>query len=221
MKKGDLERAIELYTGGIEANDEYKGRNLYGRAYCHKKLHEFELAKADANAVLEMKSQNPTWLNSYAYWLKANTAYIQGDPKSEIVFYRAALGYLPTNLKLMNAMGLALIEQGKYLEGIEMLDQVIQQDEMYSFALNNRALGSVMIGDYESALLDLKRSFDLDKENPYLYKGLFWYYYMVGSEQIACDLLQTAMEKDMKEYGNFKDTEELEQLFASHCTSTR
>ncbi len=220
-KKGDFEKAIEFYSLGINANDNSKGRNFYGRAYCYWKLQEFELAKNDANSILETESQNPRWLNSYTYELKALIAYVQDDLDLELIFWQEALIYKPSDIKLMNAVGITLIEQGRNIEGIEMLNQVIEIDTTYSFAFVNRAFGLIKIGADQSAIPNLKRSYELDSENPFLYRVLFNYYNSLGSDHIACALLEIALRKDMVGYGNFKDIEKLEELFVSHCTTTR
>ena len=217
MEKGDYEKAIEIFSRGIEFNDIAKSINYYGRAYSNYELKKYKEAKSDIEQSLKTESINKEDINSNIYWLKGMIASTEGDKKLEIQSYETAIEYSPTSDWLKTTLGLALIEDKKSEEAIKILTEVIKNNKQDAYAYNNRGLAYIKLGKLEKAASDLQNSKSLDHQNPFLYKNYFLYYKSLNNLDKACQEIEVALQKDMSEYGGQKDTEELMKMKRENC----
>jgi superkiller protein 3 len=209
--------AIQAFSKGIEASDISIAANYLGRARCYFELGEFEPAKKDVESGLKSEKINNERINCDLYWLNALILSIEGKEKEALEAFRKALGYSPANAALKASYSLALIESGQPEKAVELLDQVLAQSQDDAYALNNRALGLIYLTRIEESKRDLDKSFEIDSENPFLYKNYFLYFQAIGDMDKACRNLKMALSKDMAVYGYPKDSAELKELWETRC----
>jgi superkiller protein 3 len=209
--------AIQAFSKGIEASDISIAANYLGRARCYFELGEFEPAKKDVESGLKSEKINNERINCDLYWLNALILSIEGKEKEALEAFRKALGYSPANAALKASYSLALIESGQPEKAVELLNQVLAQSQDDAYALNNRALGLIYLTRIEESKRDLDKSFEIDSENPFLYKNYFLYFQAIGDMDKACRNLKMALSKDMAVYGYPKDSAELKKLWETRC----
>ncbi len=97
------------------------------------------------------------------------------------------------------------------------MSEVIQKNNQDAYAFNNRALAFIKSNQLEKAKSDLDYSKKLDSDNPFLFKNYYLYYKQLGEIEKACQALQIALQKDMSEYGEEYDSNELIKLQVENC----
>ena len=217
MNSGHYSEAIGVFSKGIEASDISMAVNYLGRARCYFELGEYEPAKKDVESGLKSEKINNERINCDLYWLNAMILSIEGKEKAELEAYQKALEYSPSNNALKVNYSLVLIESGQPEKAVEILDQVLAQSQDDAYALNNRALGLIYLTRIEESKRDLDKSFEIDSENPFLYKNYFLYFQAIGDMDKACRNLKMALSKDMTVYGYPKDSAELKELWQTRC----
>ncbi len=211
------EQSIDQFTKGIQLNDEYKVDNLMGRATSYYHLSDFANSQKDLLDALTYKESNTAITNRNIHWSLGRIAESKGNSAIEIQHYEKAMEWDSSSENLQSTYSLSLIERGDPSLGIEMLDELISSGYEHAFTYNNRALGLIKTKRFDEALADLKKSKEMNSENPFLYKNYCLYYLAIADTTKACESIDKALSLNALKYGFRKDIKNMRKLKIENC----
>lgn len=216
-KAKNYEKAIEDFTKGISINDRHVSSNYFDRGKAYSKLEKFDLAEQDFQKVLETEKTNCSNLNRDIYWRLAWVAGARGENSKELELYNKALEYDLDNPRLRQTYALNLIENGYFREGVDILSSLVSEIDCAPYIYNNRALGYIKLGEYERASADLRKSLEIDANNPFVYRNYALLYSETERPYLACENINKALSLDIMEYGVRKHVFEFKELKYKYC----
>ncbi len=100
MDEGNYQKAIEVFSSGIEQNDIARSANYFGRALSNYEIGKIQEAKSDIEMSLTTESFNNESINSVIYWLKGMIANHEGDKGLKLNLMKKLLNIHLTILNL-------------------------------------------------------------------------------------------------------------------------
>jgi tetratricopeptide (TPR) repeat protein len=157
VSKLDFERAIQIYSKGLEQQFSLKDRAelLRMRGVTAQLAKRWDQAEADFTAAVEMVGST----DPRAYRGRGFFYHHQGRFELALADYTAGAKLFPDNGAFPNGQGLALMEQGKFEEAINRFDEAIRLDPTSGVFMLGRAEAynrsdrpQTALDDYDKAL---------------------------------------------------------------------
>ncbi len=136
-----------------------------------------------------------------------------GRPEENLMYLNKLIQLDSTFYDAYIPLGFDYQEKGNHEEAIKCFDKVLRNVPDDPYALNNRSLSRLALGDTKGAMEDVTASLKLDPENSYAYKNRGMIYLKMKKTTKACEDFQMALDKGFTEqYGD-----EVEKLIKEHC----
>ena len=137
VAKLDFERALQIYTQGLEQpfDDKERAHLLLMRGITADLAKKEDLAENDFNAVVKMVGST----DSRAYRERGFLYHHQGRYELALADYTTGAKLFPDNAIFPDGQGRALMEQGKFDEAINRFDEAIRLDPTSGLYMLNRA----------------------------------------------------------------------------------
>jgi Flp pilus assembly protein TadD len=138
------EQAVKAYRTAIEGAPKYvEARYALGKLYIN--LGQYDLAAAEFQAALQRKSDDPRIYNALGI-----THGLSGANESALQSFEAGLKVAPKHISLRNNLGLSLVLNGRYDEGIKVLEDVAADPKANETSHQNLQLAYGMINTASS-----------------------------------------------------------------------
>ena len=134
------------------------------------------------------------------YLLAADAAMCIGLNEEQTKYFEMSLKAYPNDVYLMNSIGYRLNFQGRFEEAIPYFNTAIGLELSFAEAYSNRGHAKIEAGRPEEGLADVKRSLELDSNNPYAYKSLGIYHLAKNEKEEALKLFTKAREMGAMPY---------------------
>lgn len=217
IRQGKAEEAIKELQLGILKNDKERPAYLLAQSLCFWHLEQISKAKANLERVFETEKTNSPLINYDGYWLKGSIHEFNGEPDEEIVAYKKALSYNASHPEISVTLALALIENKKNEEGLEILNRMLAEGFEHSFIYNNKASALLNLDRLDEAKDALEKALELDAENPFVYYNYYQYYKKKGDLIKACENISIATQKNVLDYGLNNDLLFFQSIQKKEC----
>jgi tetratricopeptide (TPR) repeat protein len=153
--RGDLERAIAIFSDGIKAWPKSSSLRL-GRAVAYYKQADFDKSLADFDQAARLNPSDPEIYHRRGYmWSE------QEEWDKAIADYTKALGVKPNMEEAYSYRGVAHSAKGDYTKALSDHERALKIDPKNADHYDNRAVTYRDMGDYERALSDHDRAIAL------------------------------------------------------------
>ena len=172
MHLGDVERALQLVTDGLERMDRELGAGTqtlhrsvlrYNRAQLLARVGQVSEAIREYDAAVALDPHHSEY-----HFERAALHRRQGHADLALADYDAAIRLSPPYPEAHYNRGDLLLELGEYERAVADLDRVLELDPAFPDALVNRAGALLELGDREAAARDIEAGLALDAGQPHL-----------------------------------------------------
>lgn len=161
--KGDLERAIALYTEALELNPQ-NAKIYYKRGNSYYEQRAYEKAIEDYTTAIKIESNY-----NDAYYNRALSYYELGNNIKAITDLTQTLRLNPNDAEAYYKRGLIYYKIGDYKNSIQDYSQSIRLNPKDTDAYINRGIGRGATGDQPGAISDYTQALKVNPKNPQAY----------------------------------------------------
>lgn len=137
-----------------------------------------------------------------------------GRPEERMIYLKKLVQLDTTFYDAYLPIGFDYQEKGNHQEAINCFNTILKYVPNDPYALNNRSLSRLALGDTKGAMEDVTASLKGDPENSYAYKNRGMIYLKMKKISKACEDFQLALDKGFTAlYGD-----EVEKLQKEHCS---
>lgn len=182
----DLKKSLNLKERNPEAYS--------GRGYVKLSQGDAEGAMADFYEAIRLQDAFEQEDGLYYTYLNLGTSLARlGSWEEALLVYDKAAAIHPDDPALMNAVGLASREAGRYREALEALGRALDLDPDYAYAYVNRAEVYRAMGEGGKALADAVTALEIDRGIPQAYRVAGQLYMDAGESSKALEILSAGI----------------------------
>ncbi|MFC2131602.1 tetratricopeptide repeat protein [Bacteroidota bacterium] len=197
---GDLEKAIEYFTKGIEADPDYQIQySSRGSVYIDMK--KYDSAMADFNTAIKLKPND-----SKSYNLRALCNLEMKNYLKAIKDYSMAIELLPHDYESYNGRGYILCGMEKYQEAIADFSKAIDINPDFADAFYLRGLTKSYLNDFAGAVKDFDQAIIINPGFKIVYYQRANAKLELGKKDEACKDLKRAYQLGLKTVKKYIDT---------------
>jgi tetratricopeptide (TPR) repeat protein len=187
QQMGNYELALKTYNKAIEV-DPFRNHFYYNRGLCYKILKQYDLAIADFNKSLEMK------ITAEAYYQIGCVKYETSDLQGAKQMFETAKGIKEDFEKMNFYLGLIYFRENKYEESVAAFTTYTQSVRVNGEAYYYMALSQAKMGQYSTALANLKTAQMYKITDWKLFYKFYEIYLAMNDKQNALDNLTMVIE---------------------------